>query len=571
MLNSGTYSALRADYTDAASNIFNNPFVTMADRWSPTSMKEVFRLAEWLYRHNGIFKTAIERMANIFFTEYEFEEKQDNEITEKIKKYITKKPYLKRQITDAGREYLLYGNCFITIHLPFKRMVKCSRCKEETLGKYANLGYDTDKGFYGDCIHCKSTDVKFTHKDMPERSIEKISILRISPKEINIIYNESTGRSSYIWDMKTKTKTKYINGRGTHLVYETPLNILRAAHENLELEFNDQQLMHIKATNLSGLNIEWGVSCALNCFSTIFYLAVLKKANEAIGLDFIVPLRIIFPQVNTSSQEPNVMNLRKDFMEHIQRIVIEHRKDPASWHTSPIPLGYQTLGGEHRALNVSQDIIVGNDELLLGMGYPPSLYKGDIQLQATPMALRMLENTYNLTDIYNCIIEFYSIKTFSYLDIPYMEVTLQRLKWADDIERRQIIMSLAAVDKISDISVLEMYGLSYTKEQQKKIQQMKIMNEKQKEIEKQQQAMQQSQQMEQSGQQGLGINNLRQQAQQTAQELLSYDETTRKSYLDDLLKTNPDLHDLTIAEMDRARSSMRSQGMQVIKNQYGYQ
>lgn len=545
---------------------FSNPFTSIANKWMPTSMTEVFRLCEWMYRYNGIYRGAIERAARLFVTEFKYDEAETTNSLTAIKKFLEKDVNFKTTLISIGIDYLNYGNTFLVLYLPFKRSLRCSKCNNTYLADEVELEFNTDGEFNGPCPG-KCGNVTFAYRDIPIKDMSKINIVRIPPGEIEIIYNRVSGNRTYIWNMPFDQKAKYINGKGTILIKETPTDILECVYHDKKIEFKEGDLLHIAQPNLAGNNIEWGMPFAISCFPLIFYISVLRKANEAISMDYIVPLRVLFPQSATSNQEAAFMTL-SNFVSRLKEIVRHHRLDPADWNIAPSPVGYQIIGGEKRSLMISDDIKLSNEELLNSMGFPPELYYGTLQLQSTPMALRLLDNTFGLSDIYNRVIDWTLQKACAYTNTDYTRASLSPIKWIDDIERRQMVIQLSSADKISDITLLEQYGLDYQREQERKIEQMQILKDVQARADKQQQRQQQTdpQSGGQSGMPGTP-QAIMEQAQSMAEQFVNMPPDQRELELKRLAQQNQLLHHAVKGIIDQIINRMRTDGKNMLLQQ----
>ena len=545
---------------------FSNPFTTLSNKWMPKNMNEVFDLCEWMYRNNGTFRAALERIARLFITKYKYESCENTNDLEAIKDVLEDNPKFSISLICAGIEYLLKGNCFLTLYMPFRRTARCNSCGAiSNASEIDDFSFNGDLSFEGTCPSCGTHSIMGI-LDIPTKDLSKINMIRISPKEIEMIHNKVTGNSTYFWNPTDSERRKYLDGKGTILIYETPVEILKMIYKGEKIKFNGDTILHLSQPNLSGSNIEWGMPFALSCFPLVFYIAVLRKANEAISMDYIIPLRIIFPENATSKQEAGIMGTQK-FKAQIKAIIEHHKQDPDDWHTVPFPIGYKTMGGEKRSLMISDDIKLSNDELLNSIGFPAELFYGTVALQATPMALRLLENTFSLTQIYNKVIRWYLKQACSYTSMEYAKTSMVPLKWADDIEWRQMMVQLAAAQKVSDIDILDMYGIDYEDTQRKKLKQMQILNKVQTEASKNELLQQQMS----SDQQGLpGANtpmSISETARVMAEELYNMPEQQRKSQLDTLLKTQPLLHDAVMGELSRYRNKQRTLGAAMLQQQ----
>lgn len=553
------------DYTNInvpriTTSAFQNPFSSIASSWMPRNTTELFELCEWMYRYNGIFRAAIERIARLFYTDYRYETYEDISPKKTIKTFLESNDGFKKNMISIGIDYLLYGNSFVILYLPSKRWLYCNQCKNRFPSEKVKDLFYIGK-FVGNCPVCENRQ-DFEHMETIDKDQNKINLIRIPPRDIEIIKNKYTGQASYIWNIDSLERQKYssTDSAGTVLMHNTPIEILQAIFENKKIMFDQDKMLHLCQPNIAGYNIDWGMPFCLSCFPLVFYIAVLRKANEAIGMDYIIPIRILFPQNGTNAGEAIHMN-HGLLMSKLQAIIDKHKMDPLTWNTAPAPIGYQVIGGEKRSLMISDDIKNSNDELLNSMGFSAELFYGTLGLQSTPMALRLLDNTFLLSLIYNEVLGWSIKKICRHLGIEHVKVTMNQLKVDDDVERRQVLFQLVSADKISDMTVLETYGLDFELEQRKKIQQQNILKKIQKE---QENRMFHEQLLEQSPQGGTDQSPQAkmQLATDIAQQWISLPAEQRKSNLINVGQTDRILHDLIIGELTRMRNDIRGQAVQ---------
>lgn len=539
---------------------FEDPFKSIAMRYYPSSMYKTFELTEWMYHYNGIYRAAIERAANLFMTDFIYDMPEDIAHKDIIKDFLEKNGRIKEAICCAGIEQLNYGNSFLALYLPFKRHLVCLSCGTTApIESVADAMYESTGEFSGFCSVCHKNS-KFKHKDISDKTAERINIMRINPKYISPVYNPYSGNAEYIWDIKEEERYKIKNGKGSILIHESPIEILDACIHNKNISFNRGELLHIKQTSLSESDSGWGMPFGLSCFPLIFYISILRKANEAISMDYIIPLRILYPQNATQFGEASLLNAGT-LVAKIKQIINNHKIDPLAWHTAPAPLGYQVIGGEKRSLMITDDIKISNDELLNSMGFPAELFYGTLSLQSTPMALRLLENTFRLSSAYNKILEWMMKKVCRHLGVQQIKVSVSPLRWMDDMEKRNFLLQAASADKISEITLLELYGLDWETEQRKKIKQKQLLIKLENES---MDKLQREVQMQQNQEQGGGAAALTpqakaEQAMARAQQLISMPYEQRRPILLDMLKSDKILHDLTIAALNDLRQNARSQ------------
>ncbi|NIN93644.1 MAG: hypothetical protein GTN93_01115, partial [Anaerolineae bacterium] len=99
----------------------------------------------------------------------------------------------------------------------------------------------------------------------------------------------------------------------------------------------------------------WGKPLIIHSMGRMFYLYVLRRAQEAIALQRILPLEFIFPQGNQSQDPYQHVNLRQ-WAGTVQDEIRKWRQDPNYISVVPVPLGFERLGGDGRALLLGPEI-----------------------------------------------------------------------------------------------------------------------------------------------------------------------------------------------------------------------
>ena len=108
----------------------------------------------------------------------------------------------------------------------------------------------------------------------------------------------------------------------------------------------------------------------------IFYLTTLKRGNEAIAKEHIIPKKAIFPSHNGGAIDPySQMNLAK-WKTEINDQVVKWRRDPNHIGVFPIPMGYQELGGNAKALLITQETRFLEENIINSVGLPVEFIKG---------------------------------------------------------------------------------------------------------------------------------------------------------------------------------------------------
>ena len=461
-----------------------------------------------------------------------------------------------------------YGNVYLSLFLPFDRMLVCPGCQTEY--HCDAIPYKFKKGeFTGHCPKCDA-EVTFGHRDRRSPDIDRVKLIRWNPKRIKVRVHPISGRTEYYLEMDPQFCAKIKDGNPFYL-NDTPWSMIETAlrpSDNL-FKFKEGSLFHLRAGSLAGLPIRGlGLPPMLPNFKLAYYIQLLRRYDEAITLDYVVPFRVLFPQTQSTTNQDALSRMNMGtFVSQMQQMVENHRKQMTDVQIAPFAIGYQMLGGEAKSLSPKESIQLALDELFTSMGYPAELYKGSLSLQAAPVALRLFEKEWShLVNGYGNIITWIVRivgRYFRWSD--KVEAHLRPVTLADDLERKALMMQAAAGQDISKQTAYRPLGIDYMAEQER------IVKEQQEIQRLQQKAMeeQSAQQLDGSGGENAGPGavvgatpgDVYSQAQELAQQLLTQTPATmRRAELIKIKHSNPTLHALVIQHMDEMRTQAAAQG-----------
>lgn len=579
---------------------FPDPFLDYSGMYTPRNLRSMLRWCELFWAHNGTYRMALERVVAYFLTKIEILEVSDS-IKKKYEEFLNDTLKAISVMRLIGLDLVFYGNSFSSQFVPFRRYLRCTCCRLERPIEHTTYSFVRFK-FYAACPKCKQ---RCEHKSSDRRSMEqdKLKIIRWNPHNMNILFHPLSHEMRYFYRIPEDFKRNIKEGRPFHLQF-TPWEYVEAIEKDQLFGFNDNIVFHLKEDTLSGLqNRGWGIPRALSNFKQGFYIQVLKRYNEALAMDYIVPWRVITPggPRGHNKLDPLLNANLGEFSNRVRGMIAERRRDPLAMHSLPFPVEYQLLGGEGQELAPHEMITVALDELLNSCGVPAELYKGTLEYQAMPASLRLFEATWphlvsGLNNWLNWLLEGLAM-TFNWERARGRMTPVTR---ADDMEARMVRLQLSAANKISDTTALAPFGIDVREEIRRIIEEQRIYQEEQskaqKEMEQQEEmqrrvaetaAMRQGQMPGMPG--GGGIpgmgpgggmgapgggaqgqvtpGDLLTQADQIAQQLLTMDDTTRKQRLSQLRQTDKTLHAVVKQKLEDNRNQMRSMGQQQIMSQ----
>lgn len=620
----GSSSPYFGQSSSSGEGSFADPFNDAATQQMPTTMKSALWWSEYIWLINGTFRMAMKRVLSYFLTDIEISgEAGDSE----------KKNYKDKLNDDLGimsflslvlEDRLAYGNSFISVLLPFRRYLICPKTGNmyplSVVYNKPQFGFE----FTGDfefVATCPETGWRgpWIVEDKPREEAEQVILKRWNVHEIEILHDMFTDQVAYLWRIPETYKRTIRDGNLFHLE-RIPLQVLKAIKEDKLFRFNDGVVFHLKAPTLAGVrNLGWGLPASLNNFRQIWYLQVLRRYNEAIALDYVIPFRLLTPEprngssgAGVSMNDPMASFHGGDLNSMFRQMLTKRRKDPASFHFLPFPVKYQMLGADAKQLAPTELIEQGYDTLLNESGVPVEFYKGSLTVQAAPVALRLFESTHRqLVSETNACLQWLVDTLAKIMSWEPVKCSLARVTLADDLDKQMAAMQLMMGQQLSGTSGLKAIGYNWEDEQkligEEAIKQQQIQARVQEEAEQAgfaaeiargnnpaNPAMQQQGQPAAGGdpnaqggpamaQQGgmpvtdyiqsMGPNanvtpaDLQQAAEMLATELLGLPESVKDSQLRELKKSNETLHSLVRTKMDQMRQQFKTQGGAMLMQQ----
>ena len=564
---------------------FPNPYADVSSAYMPENIKDAFDLTEFMAMTMPPFRAVIQRVVRYFLTSLEIHGASDTN-RQKYEDFFSEQLHLMQQLGEIGEDVAIYGNAFVSLYLPFERMLTCPHCGLCVAADRTNYDFDPKTmKFTGICHKCKQK-VVFKRDDRRSTDQSKIRLIRWNPKRIDLRVHPVSGKTEYFYRLDERLVEHITSGQKDDQFYinESSWEFIEAACANKsgterKFKFKDDALYHFKMTTPAGVEMRgWGMPPLLSNYKLAYYVQMMRRYDEAIAMDFIVPFRVIYPQTspNQDGQDPLTLTSMRTFVAAMQKMVERKRKNLTDVQIAPYPIGYQMLGGEGKQLVPNEVFKEAQTELLNSLGYPAELYQGTLQLQAAPVALRVFEKHWQfLVDGFNDLINWTIKGVVRHLGWDRISGQLASVTLADDVERKALLLQSAAGQDISKTTAYKVFGINYIKEQ-------KRIAQEQMEIQAiQQKAMAASQATQMNGgysegqdegeedglpsiggsQPGATPGDIWSQAGVLARQLVLQTPPTQvRGYLLKLKQTNPTLHSQVKQQMDDLRSQLRSQG-----------
>ena len=451
-------------------------------------MQEALRWAEAAWNRNGTYRRGCQRISRFFITKILYSEVDDEE-QEKWTAFHKDSNFLDT-LAVCGDDRNCYGNSFTVTFHPFYRFLVCPKCKTARLIQhwdytFRNLKFYPRNGCTGYLPNTKKRCQYTGELTRVERRCtdeKKFHVVRLSPHNMRIDFNPFSHDVRYVYRIPAQVQRAILDNDPLHL-HHTPWEMIETVHDGKLFEFNPGTVFHMKNDTLAGVvNLGWGLPDVLSNLGLIDRIQILNMHDEAIALDYIIPLRLITPAVASGQTgDPIRTQNLANFSSNISKFIRQRRRDPASWFALPFPVEYQFFGGEGKEMSPAELKTLAMDELLNATGIPADLYKGNLQLQGAPMSIRLFMQSWShLINGYVGMLNWHAqiISDALRWDKPKLDMQLPTI--ADDIEKKQIQLQFAAANKISMGSAFEPIGLDYKRELDKRFEEQKMEMEAQK-------------------------------------------------------------------------------------------
>ena len=561
---------------------YPNPFCDIASEYVPRDINSILEWCEYLYLTFGTYRAAARRVVRYFITDLVLEGSSDDE-RDKYEDFLRNELHILNELSNIGDDFMVYGNVFISLYFPFDRYFICPHCGTTYHCKTVEYKFDMSTGvFRGDCRKCGAHKVEFKREDRRSPDRSRVRIIRWNPKEIRMRVHPISDRIEYYLEID-QGFIQRIRDNKNFYIDDTPWSLLETIVRGNKskgrplFKFREDAIYHLRDATLAGLPIKgWAIPPIMPNFKLAYYIQLLRRYDEAIALDFIVPFRVLFPAVNRGPQGNDPLSTMSmgSFVGHMKQMVERKRKNITDVQVAPFQVGYEMIGGEGQNLAPKESIAQALDELLNAIGFPAELYKGSLSIQAFPVALRLFEKSWGvLVDGLNDVLSWILVRLSRHFMWGDINGSLRSVTLADDIEQKALALQSAAGMDISKQTAYRPLGIDYLEEQRRVV-------EEQAEIQKLQQEAMEDQEAAQAegaeggmaegpgGAPGATPGDVYEQGKEKAQQLLlQTPPSMRRGELIKIKHSNPTLHAIVTQEMDNMRQEFAREGQAMMMEQ----
>lgn len=609
-----------------SSNINNmtemsNPFRTFSNLLFPRTVQHTHIWALWLWNRFDLYRKSVQSVVRYFInditvTQETAHDKVNAEFVALATKTLKDEYDLLNLVRKAGEELAAIGIVFISVMNKVDRYLVCPKCGAIKSIKRMLKDRDytwSDFQFKGTCGHCHA-HVTFDHQDRNVVTEPTKLIFKTWPQDdIRIRYNQITGTAKYYYEVPEDIAKDIRNGDEVYLE-DTEWTFIEAVKDNTYVELDNNRTLCLRTDNLAMLDKRfkgWSPPLFLPSFPHILQLQMLERFNEAIAMDYIVPIRLLSPA-------PQVLQAGADSMRApmsgavIKRMLLsmvrQSRNNPTTWFTSPIPLNYQMIGGEAKQLAPVELLEWKYTQLLSGMSIPMEFKQTSFQMVGPTIGLRMFERMWvHFSRNLDILADWMAKQVGRIEQWEPINVSLNKTSFVEDEVNKNTRINLMAGGQISKETGLAAVGINYEQEQRKIMEETMQQADREEALNKRMQekgaygeatnvppagAMQASMYLQNSMTEAQGAQapqeapapmapasagipasggqpqepgDILQEAQQIAQQLFTMPYADRRRELSNIKSTNETLYAQVKVELEKINTQAQAQGVQMAR------
>lgn len=432
---------------------YPSPFFDVAHTYLPTTVKQMFRWCRYYFLTNPLINSVVFKLSEYPVTDIIIDH-SNHEVVDRWTSYFQDHLKYRSFQVEVGLDYHCYGNAFVSIGYPFKKYLKCQNCSFHAPADKIRANWVfTNYAFRLTCPKCFNIGDAGV-EDIYFRNASGIKLIRWNPEDIEISYNDITGEYTYFYTIPATVRNDIVIGK-KDVLEGIPQVFIAALRQQKGIVFSKDNLFHMRRPTIATQDRGWGIPLLLPVLKDIFYLQIMKKAQEAILLEHIVPLRILFPQAASGTSDPFTTINLVDWREHVAAEIARWRYDNNYIPILPLPIGNQTVGGDGKALLMTGEIQTWSEQILNGLTVPLEFIKGGMSYAGTNVSMRMLENQFIGYNIRHLAMSRWVMREVSsFLRWPKADTRFKPFKMADDIQRKAYDLQLNQAGKLSDTTLM---------------------------------------------------------------------------------------------------------------------
>jgi len=552
-----------------------NPAFDFLTGFVPRKLKDLFKWCEYLSINSAHIYAAFRKFGELVITDIEIGTSNDA-LKRNYQRLFERTLKLKQSLLLASLDKHVYGNHFTSVYQPFIRNLRCGHTSCNKLTNIANVAYQFELKrlqFKYTCPQCRRATIG-TVVDQKILTASKLHIIRWDPKLMDIEYNPITGQSLYYYNVPQDIQEKVEKG-SKHLINGMPMEFLENIRDKTVFRFAPGKIFHIKTSAPAGFSQQWGFPPLAATMKQFLYTMVLRKANEAIALEHVVPFRILHPAQHGQQDFAQTISMGR-WQSELKNNIRRFRRDPLHMMFAPLPLGVTNVGGDGRAMLTLGEVQEAEKNIMAALGIPAEFLFGGLTKAGMEGTLRMIETQLQgHTDDMNTLLQWYADQFASFLGWDRVDVKLTPLKMVEDTETKQLLLGLATgangMPQVASLSTLaSRLGIDLTEEREKRKQEaldeLRFQQELERDRAKLQNTLAQQVQAQISGAAGLQYDpqQVMAKADEAAAQMMQMDSTQRRSELHRLQTEDFVMYACVVSRLEDLRNQQLQQAAQQV-------
>lgn len=442
---------------------YPSPFFDVAHTYLPVTVKQLFRWCRYYFLTNPLINATVFKMSEYPVTDIIIEH-EDAQVRKRWEEYFHDHLRFRAHQVECGLDHFTYGTSLNSLAYPFKKFLTCPQCKYQARAdKIRHRWTFTNLAFRLNCPQCGGT-TEAEARDVYYKNASGITPIRWNVEHVEVNYNDVTGEYTYFYTIPPTVRNDIVVGK-KDVVEGVPQVFIQAIRQQKGIVFSKDNLFAMKRATLAQQDRGWGIPLILPVLKDTFYLQIMKKAQEAILLEHIVPLRVLFPQAGSGSSDPYTTINLTEWRDQVASEIARWRYDNNYIPILPLPIGNQTIGGDGRALLLTQEIQVWSEQIMVGMGVPKEFLLGGMSYAGTNVSMRMLENAFlGYIQRQKEYANWMALNISNYMGWPRVKIGFKPFKMADDLQRKAYLFQLNQSQKVSDTTLLHESDLNQEEE-----------------------------------------------------------------------------------------------------------
>lgn len=440
----------------------------------PENVREIFKWCTIFYRSSGFLREVIDKISRYPVTTVEVTGDHDGFWNKLLNEDLNIRETIVRLNINKNN----YGNVFVSVIPLFKRYLKCPKCNSIHNHPIEKMQYTyRNFKFYSKCLNnvlqedskekaCGFTGEMELYDEYPATEntdiAENLHVKIWPTSSIHLKQNSITGKTKIYYKLNAAEVAGITKG-DKFVLETTPSDFIEAVKsygKSAAVELEQDKTFWYKTEDLEEPNpTGFGLPFYFSAWKTIFQIFIHRKAQECIVSDHMLPYRVLFPTAQNGSDPIGNIDLAQ-WRQSISAMIHRWYNDPNEIGELPFPVGYQQLGGQGKAMSLTDEIDNLHKSLLIETGIPPELIFGGMSWSGSSVTLRMLENRFMYET--NCDNHFLK-KLTKFIAAHFKrkeptDVKLSPFRMADDVAKANLYLGLAAQGKISYQRALGVLG-----------------------------------------------------------------------------------------------------------------